>query len=247
MAENTKIEWCDYSFNPWWGCTKVGPGCDHCYAETWAKRTGHDVWGPGVPRRLLSDTNWKKPLKWNAEAYGRFGRPARVFCGSMCDWLDNEVPREWRTRLLELIDATPDLEWLLLSKRIGNLRKMVPPDWAPPNVRIGVTIVNADEFYRDIPKLRWMWSGPNFISYEPALGPVNWHEALFCIDWLICGGESGPNRRPFEFWWADAALEQCRESDTPFFFKQIDKVTPIPRDYLIRQFPPAAQQQRVED
>lgn len=161
MGDNSKIEWCDHTFNPWEGCTKVGPGCDHCYAEARNHRFGGGNWGPGAPRRRTSEANWKKPLKWNREAaLGRFVqcdecglrefrkwddslppgglaccsnpecmalpetdsfpvRP-RVFCASLADWLDNEVPIEWLIELLDLIRITPDLDWLLLTKRIGN-------------------------------------------------------------------------------------------------------------------------------
>lgn len=142
--QNTKIEWCDATFNPWTGCTKVSQGCANCYAEGWAKRSGIVQWGPGSPRRRTSEANWKLPLKWNREAMGaklkheiehdqalrRGEKPAynplpspRVFCASLADWLDDEVPIEWLADLLALIHQTPNLDWLLLTKR--------PKNWKP--------------------------------------------------------------------------------------------------------------------
>jgi protein gp37 len=149
MAENTKIEWCDHTFNPWTGCTKVSPGCQNCYAEALSKRTGRGLYQRGVPRVRTSAANWKKPLKWNdmagwqcpdckgittepkfrpveqiyacEECEKRMApyRP-RVFCASLADWLDDEVPIEWLADLLALIHDTPNLDWLLLTKRPEN-------------------------------------------------------------------------------------------------------------------------------
>lgn len=125
MAENTKIEWTDHTFNPWEGCQKVGPGCDNCYAETRnARYAGGQAinWGPGAPRRRTSAANWRKPLAWNANHETFFavhGRRQRVFCASLADWADNAVPLEWLVDLLELVRTTPHLDWLMLTKRIG--------------------------------------------------------------------------------------------------------------------------------
>ena len=141
MAENTKIEWAHHTFNPWTGCTKIGPGCDHCYAEGWAKRSGIVQWGPGAERRRTSDTNWKQPLKWNAEAE-RLGIRYRVFCASLADVADKDVPMEWRRDLFERIRVTPYLDWLLVTKRIGNFMRQAEeviqhieamPDWNEDN------------------------------------------------------------------------------------------------------------------
>lgn len=125
MSENTKIEWCDHTFNPWEGCQKVGPGCDHCYAETRNARFAGGTaanWGPGAPRRRTSASNWVLPLRWNAqhEAFQRqHDRRQRVFCASLGDWADNAVPIEWLVDMLEVARLTPKLDWLLLTKRIG--------------------------------------------------------------------------------------------------------------------------------
>ncbi len=192
MGENTKIEWADHTWNPWVGCTKVSPGCDHCYAETWAKRAGKAAgvtWGG--ERRRTSPSNWRKPLQWNEESKARvetFGAARRrVFCSSLADVFDNQVPPEWREDLFELIRKTPHLDWLLLTKRIGNAPEMIKaaianfdigysPDfaaWPWPNVWIGATVVNQAEADRDIPKLLQLPARVRFVSIEPMLGPID--------------------------------------------------------------------------
>lgn len=129
MAEGSTIEWTDHSHNHWEGCQKVGPGCDHCYAERRNKRFGKGKaanWGPGAPRRLTSVQNRRKPLRWN-KAHDAFfalhGRRQRVFCSSLADWADNDVATEWLVELLDLIRTTPHLDWQLLTKRVGNVLK----------------------------------------------------------------------------------------------------------------------------
>lgn len=200
MAENTKIEWCDSTFNPWVGCTKVGPGCDHCYAEGWAKRSGIVQWGPGAERRRTSESNWKQPIKWDAEAK-RLGVRYRVFCASLADVFDNEVPAEWRADLFDLIAKTPNLDWLLVTKRVGNVERMVmdalrtmfirtnqaPPTWPWANVWLGITVVNQDEVGRDIPKLIQTPAAVRFLSVEPLLGPVSFR-------WMPAWPENKANR-----------------------------------------------------
>ncbi|MCA3233730.1 MAG: phage Gp37/Gp68 family protein [Cupriavidus sp.] len=191
MSENSKIEWTDHTFNPWEGCQKVGPGCDHCYAETRNARFagGQAInWGPGAPRRRTSPANWRKPLSWNA-AHAKFfaehGRRQRVFCASLADVFDNTVSVQWRYDLLRLIMDTPNLDWLLLTKRIGNAAPMLEPamraltvqreGWAEnylDNVWLGATIVNQEEADRDIPKLLATKAMVRFLSIEPLLGPV---------------------------------------------------------------------------
>lgn len=137
MAEVTKIAWCDSTFNPWIGCTEIstaksgGGGCDNCYARELDKRHrwgGATHWGVGVPRYKTSEHAWKQPLKWNEKA--KAGGPVwRVFCASLADVFDNEVDQEWRWDLFKLIYATPNLSWLLVTKRIGNVRGMIPTAW----------------------------------------------------------------------------------------------------------------------
>ena len=184
MAETTEISWCDSTMNPWIGCTKVSPGCDNCYAATQDKFRKWTPEGWGGPRQRTSAANWKKPLQWNRDAtafQAQHGRRQRVFCASLADVFDNEVPEEWRFDLYELWDQTPHLDWLVLTKRIGNAAKMLPwvadndqPGCAPlPNVWLGATIVNQEEADRDIPKLLAVPARVRFLSCEPLLGPVD--------------------------------------------------------------------------
>lgn len=196
MSENSKIEWTDHTFNPWEGCQKVGPGCDHCYAETRNARFGGGVavnWGPGAPRRRTSPANWRKPLAWNArhkEFFAEHGRRQRVFCASLADVFDNAVDPAWRADLLQLVADTPNLDWLLLTKRIGNAHAMLDDalselshgitKWADapwPNVWLSATVVNQAEADRDIPKLLDVPARVRFLSMEPLLGPVNLAQA----------------------------------------------------------------------
>lgn len=176
--ENTSIEWADHTFNPWVGCTKVSPGCDNCYAEVWARRSGSPQLWQGK-RRLTQPANWSQPLKWNAEAQETGKRP-RVFCASLADVFDNDVPQLWRTRLFALIYDTPHLDWLLLTKRIGNAARMLaedPPEGIRmaelPNLWLGVTVVNQQEADRDIPKLLATPARVRFLSCEPLLSRLD--------------------------------------------------------------------------
>jgi protein gp37 len=174
MGETTTIAWTDHTFNPWTGCTKVGPGCDGCYAEVWDQRFSKGAhWGPGAPRQRTSEANWRQPIKWNEHARA-IGKPAKVFCASLADVFDNEVPDDWRRNLFELWAATPWLRWQVLTKRIGNARAMLEhcPGWPLPNVGLVATVVNQDELERDAPKLHdtpARWRG---LSIEPQIGPV---------------------------------------------------------------------------
>lgn len=184
MSENSKIEWTDHTFNPWEGCTKVGPGCDHCYAEARNARFAGGApinWGTGAPRRRTSAANWRKPLQWNkahAEFFAEHGRRQRVFCASLADVFDNEVDPAWRRDLFDLIELTPNLIWMLLTKRIGNafreISRVRSHDWlmGRENVWLGATVVNQAEAERDIPKLLEVPARVRFLSMEPLLGPV---------------------------------------------------------------------------
>jgi protein gp37 len=242
MGDQTKIEWCDRTFNPWLGCTKVGPPCDNCYAETWANRFGKVQWGPHAERLRTSPENWKKPRKWDAAAKAA-GERHRVFCCSLADWLDNQAPQAWRVELAAEIEATPNLDWLLLTKRIQNFRKLSPwgTDKTPPNVWLGITCGDQDEFDRDWPRLRSIDAVVRFISYEPALGPLRVDHIVVDVapSWIICGGESGRNARYMEPRWAINLQRDCRERPEPiaFFLKQMSGRAPIPPELMTREFP----------
>lgn len=189
VSEHTKIAWTKSTFNPWIGCTKVGPGCDGCYAEALDKRmrfAGATHWGAGVPRHRTSETNWKAPVLWNAKQTSMLAGdpgtpPWRVFCASLADVFDNDVPDSWRGDLFRLIEATPNLSWLVVTKRIGNVSNMVVPSWPthgfPHNARLLITVCNQEEADRDIQKLLAL-PCKNGVSYEPALGPVDWSHWL---------------------------------------------------------------------
>jgi protein gp37 len=226
MAAFSKIEWTDHTFNPWIGCTNVSPGCDHCYAEAQNAFRGWTEWGPRGARRKTSQANWKKPLRWEAEAPGflqRFGRRQRVFCASLADWLDNKVPRDWRTELLDLIEATPSLDWLLLTKRPQNAPKLVPAEWfGRPNVWLGITAEDAIHYRQRWPLLAQLPAVVRFISYEPAIGPLGPVDigTHHIPDWIITGGESGPRARVMHPSWAREVIADCRRLNIAPFHKQ---------------------------
>ena len=208
--ENSKIEWTDHTFNPWIGCAKVSPGCAHCYAETLNNRMGWAEWGKGGKRKRTSPANWRKPHQWNASANG--SRP-RVFCASLADWLDEEVPDEWRDDLLNLIAETPNLDWLLLTKRIDRAVGMELPE----NVWLGTSSEDQARWDERIPVLMSIPATIHFVSAEPLIGPIHMGETR--PEWLIVGGESGPKARPMEKDWVRHLHDQC-DDRTAFFFKQ---------------------------
>lgn len=247
MVANSKIQWTDHTFNPFIGCQKVSPGCDNCYAETLMDtRLGRVKWGPHGDRIKTSEANWRKPIAWAKHAPGfrlSHGRRQRVFCASLSDWLDNKAPQEWRVELANLIEATPELDWLLLTKRIENFERFNP--WSeigkiPFNVWIGVTAEDQHHFDRRWKILREIEAPVRFISYEPAIGPLRLMAHDRAPDWLICGGESGANPREMDRAWARRIRDDCADYGTAFFMKQMTGKTgddAIPTDLMIRQFP----------
>lgn len=243
MGENSKIEWTDHTFNPWIGCTKVSPACDHCYAEAMMDtRYGRVRWGAGEDRKRTSPANWRKPIQWNRQAIADGARPF-VFCASLADVFDNEVDPLWRRDLFALIEATPALTWLLLTKRIGNVVKMTDPAAGNPvlprNAAIGATMANQEEYDRDRMKLTDAADrcGPafTFASFEPLLGPIILDRNA--PDWIIVGGESGHGAREMDPQWARELRDRAGRLGRVFFMKQMTGKKPIPADLLIRQFP----------
>jgi protein gp37 len=224
MAEKTGISWTDSTFNPWIGCTKVGLGCNNCYAEALMdKRWKRVQWGSGQQRQRTSAANWKQPLLWEREheAFALMhDRRRRVFCASLADVFDNEAPAQWRGELWQLVKATPHLDWLILTKRIGNVRGMAPAEGLPANVWLGATIVNQEEYDRDAHKLLAVQASVRFLSVEPMLGPISGAPSIGAVDWVIVGGESGKAARPIERAWIDSLADQCAWYSVPFFFKQ---------------------------
>jgi protein gp37 len=219
MAENTKISWAHSTHNFWVGCTKVSPACHNCYACDWAKRTGQPNLWTGDLRRTTPQ-NWHKPMRWNAKA-AETGETHRVFASSLSDFFDNQAPDVWREDAWALIRATPHLTWMILTKRPQNINKMLPADWKSgyPNVWLGTTVENQAEAERRIPALTAVLARLRFLSCEPLLGPLERLD-LRRIDWVIVGGESGPNARPMHPQWVRSLCRQCAEANVAFHFKQ---------------------------
>ena len=227
--KDSKIQWTDHTFNPWIGCTKVHTGCENCYAEElMANRYKRVEWGPTGARSRTK--NWGEPIKWNAEAMKAFRRD-RVFCASLADVFE---PRDeitpWRRDLFDLIDRCLNLDWLLLTKRPHLVNTLWPDTENRHNVWIGTSVSDqrtAEEF---IFKLAMVSFGIlRFLSIEPLVGPVALSDVhLRYVDWVIVGGESGPNARPLEVEWIESIVGQCKDANVPVFVKQLGSNVDIP-------------------
>lgn len=238
--ENSKIEWTHHTFNPWWGCEKVSPACDRCYAESTAKRFGHKVWGNNAHRRLMSDSYWRQPIKWNHKAICD-GVRRRVFCASMADVFEDRRDLDGpRRKLWALIEDTPALDWLLLTKRPQNINRMVSWGVMPKNVWVGTTAENRRRWHERIAALANVGAHTTFVSMEPLLEPVDLTPALAEYGkptWIIVGGETGPGARYMDPDWARSIRDQCGEYGIKFFMKQMTNRKPIPDDLMVREFP----------
>ncbi len=181
MGAETEIAWTDKTFNPWWGCVRVSPGCEHCYAETWDKRYGGKNWGAQAPRRFFGDKHWNEPRKWNKAALTGGGR-ARVFCASMADvFEDRRDLDDQRARLFALIAETPALDWQLLTKRPENMVRLAPATWTagwPANVWAGTTVEDQKRADERIPHLLRVPAAIRFLSAEPLLSGLDLRSAL---------------------------------------------------------------------
>lgn len=259
MAQ-TKIEWTGtplsdgtllpgYTFNPWWGCTKLSAGCIHCYSEASCKRWGYDVFGADKPRRFFGEKHWNEPLRWNRKAE-KEGIRRKVFTGSMCDVLEDRGDLdEWRARLWDLVRKTEFLDWLILTKRIENTHRLMGrllSDW-PTHARMGVTAENQERADHQIITLLGL-DVPNFVSVEPMLSSIDFQgiimpdgdslgDEFFAqsvgrgIEWFIVGGESGSNARSFPIEAAVDLIRQCRKGSVPVFVKQMGTVWARERGY----------------
>jgi protein gp37 len=227
MAETSKISWTHATFNPWRGCTKVSPGCANCYAEAQSKRNPKvlGVWGDKGTRVIAGEDYWRQPVKWNAAA-GERGERMRVFCASLADWLEDRPElADPRRRLAKLIRQTPNLDWLLLTKRPWNLNDAAGlMDWEldgiPDNVWLGVSVENREHGLPRIDAIRRVMATVRFLSIEPLLedlGPVD----LTGIHWVIIGGESGPHARPCNLAWIRSLVKQCEAAGVACFVKQL--------------------------
>ena len=245
MAIKTKIEWTDHTFNPWIGCAKVSPGCANCYAEkSMPSRMFGVKWGHGQSRYLTSESTWNQVKVWDRSA-AKAGQRRKLFCASLADWLDDEVPIEWFCRLLGLIAETPNLDWQLLTKRPENwqlrmeeaerfmnenpvkyveslemTRKWMTWRAYPKNVWIGMTIENQAMCDRRLPILEKIPASIKFLSMEPLLGPVMLPIGYgsYRCDWIILSGESGPSSRGCNVKWIESIIEQA---ECPVFVKQL--------------------------
>lgn len=297
MSQNSGIAWTDHTFNPWHGCTKVSPGCKHCYAESWRFKKAE--WGPTEKRVRTGASYWKQPLKWNKEEWreclvcGWRGADTevsddldlnacpvcggdtvatrqRVFCASMADvFEDNHQLANWRGELFQLIQQTPNLDWLLLTKRPENIFSLgtdaagvIFDLWLADyqNVWLGTSVENQDYFDTRVGELvkHGLQAAVRFLSVEPMIGPVrlvptptfsagHWEFVpgkKSHIDWVICGGESGPSCRPMDIQWARDMRDDCRTHGVKFFMKQLggfpDKgegVESLPVDLRVREMP----------
>ena len=280
--ENSKIEWTRHTANLWIGCTEVHTGCDNCYARVLNNRWGHKNWGKDAPRRAVKKV-WNDFKKWQADA-AKLGEIHSVFVGSMMDIFEKPmklaVPMiitwdfvnlhitntdELRSHFFNVIvPSSPNLRFLLLTKRPGNINRFIPQSWKtnpPSNVIFGTSPVNQETADKLIPQLLEV-NGKHFLSVEPMLGQVNLWPWLSTpgwvptyndpdnagchppseptnefIDWVICGGESGHGKREFNPIWARLLRDTCKTAGVPFFMKQWDKIKAIPDDLMIREFP----------
>lgn len=250
MAENSKIEWTDHTVNLWWGCSKVHTGCKNCYAEKLSERFGDNVWGEKMSRKRIK--SWYKDLNLYQKQSKEKGVASKIFCGSMMDIFEDSkrlinpkgsyhFTEDLRDELFHLIDIGEynNLIFLFLTKRPEKIGEWIPEAWhnkSPKNVWFGASISDQSTATSVIHELNYMENHNTFVSIEPQVDDIEYIN-LTNIDWVIQGGESGNNKRPFNIDWAYRMKQICKEQHTPFFFKQIDKIQEIPHDLIIREFP----------
>jgi protein gp37 len=238
VGENSKIEWTTHTMDPWLGCSRVSPACEHCYAEAMSNHYRWATWGAataGGTRKVTSRANWSEPPRWNRQAHKLAAR-ARVFCASLADIFEEfhgtvigDVTLETanldyqRARLFGLIEQTEHLDWLLLTKRPENITRMIPLSWRaamPANVWLGTTVEDQQRADVRIPRLLENNAAVRFLSIEPQLGPIDLSSYITEIDWVIAGGESGPGSRPTQVAWARSIRDQCVAAQVSYFYKQ---------------------------
>lgn len=251
MGEITGIAWCDHTFNPWWGCVERSEGCDNCYAREMANRFAPGLWGKDAGRRFFGDKHWNEPLRWDRKAT-LAGVRRRVFSGSMCDIMEDRRDLDAaRARLFLTVESTPNLDWLFCTKLPQNYRRLLPAEWLR-NPRRNVWGLTTVENQQNVWRAHELLLTPlviRGISYEPALGPLDWSglhlkpatlgdaagfpdhngtDGHAGIHWPIIGGESGAGARRFELAWARAAIARCQEAGVPVFMKQLGSNCEIP-------------------
>ena len=211
MAKSS-IEWTDTTWNPVTGCTKISPGCKHCYAERMAKRLkamGQANYSNGFALTLQPHM-LELPLKWR--------QPSRVFVNSMSDLFHNDVPVAYIKQVFDVMRRAKWHQYQILTKRSERLRKLAPQLSWEPHIWMGVSVENKDYLYR-IEDLHHTGAQVKFLSIEPLLGPLP-KLKLRGIDWVIVGGESGPGARPMNPDWVRHVRDCCLNASVPFFFKQ---------------------------
>ncbi len=237
MSEKSGIEWTDATWNPVTGCSKISPGCKHCYAERLAMRL-HAMGSPRYRNQFdltLHEDQLELPLRWR--------RPRRIFVNSMSDLYHERVPEEFIRRAFDVMERAPQHIFQILTKRSGRLAAIAPRLAWPPNVWQGVSVENA-RYTSRIADLRQVPAAVRFLSVEPLLGAIP-DLPLEDIHWVIVGGESGPGHRPLDLAWVREIRDQCRRAAVPFFFKQLggywsgNDLEDLPEDLRIRESPRA--------
>lgn len=250
MAENSNIEWCDHTVNLFWGCTKVTTGCKNCYAEKLSNRFDDGIWGEKAPRKRIKSA-FKDLDKYQKKAEAE-KKLVKVFCGSMMDVFEDNKPLlnpvdgfedtdSLRDELFERISLGmySNLIFLFLTKRPSNIEKILPPSWIvypPQNVWLGTSVSNQETADIYVDELRNYKLNNLFLSIEPQVGEISTIN-LKDIQWVIQGGESGSNKRPFDIKWAEIMKKICADQHVPYFFKQIDKIQPVPEHLNIKEYP----------
>jgi protein gp37 len=277
MGETTGITWCHHTHNRWWGCTKkiepdiveeqgsVDDACVHCYADSVSKRAGLQVWGATADRRFFGVYHLNEPLRWARAArkrgVGKTLSRERVFCGSMMDIFErhaikavDEQMDSYRRSLYPIIEQTEDVfDYLLLTKRPENMLSMLPPEWLSsprPNVWLGVTAAGPKALERRLLQLNYVPAAAQFVSWEPAIRPLDNLEDLLKqgrrLDWLIGGCESRGFGlgRPANLDWFRNAVKVCNKHGVSYFQKQMDvdgklckDPAGFPADLRVQQFP----------
>lgn len=228
MAEVTKIEWVDHTFNPWIGCTRIiggpeGSACDNCYAASMSHRRGWARFEAGAPRKRTTTAYWRQPTLWNKKAAAA-GRRAKVFGPSLGDPYDAEVSDEWRAEYMDVIEACPWLDFILLTKRPQVAVKFHEGRKVPDNLWPGITAENQKMLDLRAPTICSIPAKVHVLSAEPLLREIDASPYLGTgrnsLSWVIAGGESGPKARPSHPDWFRALRDQCRAAGVPFFLKQ---------------------------
>lgn len=224
MGAQTKIQWTQRTWNPWQGCRKVSPGCKYCYMYRDKQRYGQD---PMTVVRSAPVT-FNAPLRWPT--------PNLVFTCSWSDWFIEEADG-WRADAWDIVRRTPHLTYQILTKRPERILSHLPPDWGQgwPNVWLGVSAENQATANERIPLLVQVPAAVRWVSAEPLIGSVDlepWTDSTPGLDWVVVGGESGPQARPMFAAWALSLLEQCQAAGVPVFLKQAGEV--LARDWGCR-------------